>query len=302
MKKFLTDKFRLRDMGKISEFIGIQIKRTNLKMMLSQKHYIQEIVRKFNVVSEKKCSTPSQKGLPTGRCVTENTKFPYREAIGSLTYVATKTRPDIARAVSVVAQFQEKPTKEHVTMVKMILRYLKGTPDLGITFHRNAEHPLYGITDSNLGTPRSRTCYILMRAGAGVIMQSIKQSTPALSSTEAEYYAATSCTQKILWARDLLRELDWLNEGPTKIQIDNTSTIKMAECTTSHRRTLHIALRDEFLHFHVQNNDISPEYVKTADNTADIGTKDLQKRDFEKHRKTLLGEEVTNQYLKSKRL
>jgi hypothetical protein len=140
-----------------------------------------------------------------------------------------------------------------------------------------------------------------MRAGAGIIMRSISQKVVALSSAEAEYYAAASCAQRIIWARELLNELGWLNDEPTKIQIDNTSTIKMAKCTTSHRRTMHIALRHEFLHFHVQDKAISPEYVTTADNTADIGTKALQRKAFEKHRKTLLGEEHTDQYNKSTR-
>jgi histone deacetylase 1/2 len=273
IKKFLTNRFQLRDMGKISEFIGIQIERSDLWMKLTQKHYIQKIIQDYDMTNAKRANVPAQKGMPTGACDTPNIDFPYREAIGSLTYLATRTRPDIARAVSAVAQFSENPTTEHVTMVKMIIRYLKGTPNHGITLHKDAKHPLYAIVDSNLAAPRSRTCYIIMRAGAGVIMRSIKQKVPSLSSTEAEYYAATSCAQKVLWARALLQELQWNDDKPTKIQIDNTSTIKMAECTTSHRRTMHIALRDQFLHFHVQGKEITPEYIMTSENTADIGTK-----------------------------
>jgi hypothetical protein len=64
---------------------------------------------------------------------------------------------------------------------------------------------------------------------------------------------------------------------------------------------MHIALRDQFLHFHVQGKEI-PEYIMTSENTADIGTKALQKKAFLKHRKTLLGEEITDQYFKSKPL
>ena len=54
--------------------------------------------------------------------------------VGSLLYAAIVTRPDVAQAVGVVSKFCSKPTEAHVTAVKRILRYLKGTLNLAIKF------------------------------------------------------------------------------------------------------------------------------------------------------------------------
>ena len=60
----------------------------------------------------------------------------YQSAVGKLLYLSTRTRPDIAFAVSMVAQYTSKPTVEHWKAVKHILRYLVGTVNLGIMFER----------------------------------------------------------------------------------------------------------------------------------------------------------------------
>ena len=223
-------------------------------------------------------------------------QIPLPRSGGDKLFLATQTRPDIMLATSEVAQYQEMPTKENVTMVKQILRYLKGSVDLGITYHKDAKDPMYLIVDANFQAPRSRSCFILMRAGAVVSMRTSKQSVPALSSTEAEYHACTSGVQKLIWARELRSELGWQEPGASRMQNDNTNTLKMAKRVLNTHRTIHLAVRDEFLHTHVENGNIEPHHIRTTENPADLGTKPLQKRIFWKHRATLMGERPTNQF------
>ena len=78
-------------------------------------------------------------------------KFPYRELVGALMYIATCTRPDIAHAVGEVAKFCERYEKSHWAASKRILKYLKTTQDLSITLCGNSKGELIGFADANLG-------------------------------------------------------------------------------------------------------------------------------------------------------
>ena len=107
----------------------------------------------------------------------------YRSAVGSLLYVSTGTRPDIAFAVSMVAKFSSKPTKQHWQGVKRILRYLKGTADLGLLYRRSDAEELTGYSDSDwagdLDDRKSTSGYMFMLSGAPISWKSRKQSSVA---------------------------------------------------------------------------------------------------------------------------
>ena len=62
---------------------------------------------------------------------------PYLSAIGALMYLVNSTRPDIAFAVNLLARHSAKPTKRHWVGVKIVLRYLIGTRDLGLFYSKN---------------------------------------------------------------------------------------------------------------------------------------------------------------------
>ena len=89
----------------------------------------------------------------------------YQSTIGSLLYLSTGTRPDIAFAVSNAARFSSNPSKQHWMAVKRIIRYLKGTRDLGILYMRSAEDDLIGFSDSDwagdLDNSKSTSGYLL---------------------------------------------------------------------------------------------------------------------------------------------
>ena len=77
-------------------------------------------------------------------------KAPYAYVVGSLTYVMVCTRPDIAHAVRAVSRFLSNPEKEHWEGVKWILRYLKGTSNMYLSFRRS-DLTLHGFSDADLG-------------------------------------------------------------------------------------------------------------------------------------------------------
>ena len=91
-------------------------------------------------------------------------EVPYLSAIGALMYLANATRPDIAFSVNLLARYNSSPTRRHWNGVKHILRYLKGTSDMGLFYTNKGSTDLVGYADAGyLSDPhkaRSQTCYL----------------------------------------------------------------------------------------------------------------------------------------------
>ena len=132
----------------------------------------------------------------------------YQSAVGSLLYLSTRTRPDIAYAVGNVAIFSAKPTNHHWTAVKRILRYLNGTLNLGLLYSCDKEKELTGYSDADwagdINDRKSTSGYIFQIGGAAVSWRSKKQTCVALSTAESEYMALARAFQEAIWMRQLL--------------------------------------------------------------------------------------------------
>ena len=130
----------------------------------------------------------------------------YQSAVGSLLYLAIRSRPDIAFAVNNVARFCSRPTKEHWTAVKRIFRYLSGTTHFGLLYTRGVgSDTLVGYADADWGGDcndcKSTSGYLFQIGGTPVTWRSNKQSCIALSTAEAEYMALSSAAQEAIWLR-----------------------------------------------------------------------------------------------------
>ena len=111
--------------------------------------------------------------------------------VGSLLYAAMATRPDIAQAVSAVSKFNANPNVAHLTAVKRIFRYLKGTVNFALKYEQSDS--LIGYADADWAGDqddrRLTTGNIFLQSGGALSWLSKKQATVALSTTEAEYVA-----------------------------------------------------------------------------------------------------------------
>ena len=61
----------------------------------------------------------------------------YRAIVGSLMYLYQWTRPDLGFAVTFLSRYLHKPGDKHLQAAKHVLRYLKGTVELGIRYTRD---------------------------------------------------------------------------------------------------------------------------------------------------------------------
>ncbi|XP_052107510.1 secreted RxLR effector protein 161-like [Arachis duranensis] len=120
------------------------------------------------------------------------------------------TRPDISQAVSIVSRFMTNPGKAHWEAIKWILKYLKGTIDIGLCFSEKSCQ-ISGFVDSDyagdLERRRSTTGYVYKIQGAPVSWRSMLQATVALSTTETEYMVVAEEVKEALWLNGLLDDL-----------------------------------------------------------------------------------------------
>jgi hypothetical protein len=212
----------------------------------------------------------------------------YASIVGGLTFAACVTRPDITCAVGQLSQFLNNPSSKHMLAVKRVLRYLQGTPSLGITY-RPPPLRLTGYSDAdwagNVDTRRSTTGYVVMLNNGAVAWRSQRQPTVALSTMEAEYMALTEATKELKWIRNFLAELGCNNgkpDVPTDLYSDNQSAIALAKNPVSHARAKHIDIRHHFVRDAIQDQIIWVQYIPTAEMTADSLTKALGREKHEK--------------------
>jgi hypothetical protein len=213
--------------------------------------------------------------------IEEMKSIPYLQAVGSLMYLAIATRPDIAYAVGVLARFNQNPGMQHWKAVKHVFRYLKGTLDYKLTYSPDPTSTEMFTTFSDAdhaGNPdngRSTSGYVV-KMGTGAISWSSKlQGIVALSTTEAEYVAATTASQEILWLRNLFHELGYSLSSSSTLFIDNQSALAVAKNPEHHGRMKHLDLRFYWLRNEVEKGTITPVHVRTDAMVADIMTKAL---------------------------
>lgn len=195
-------------------FLGLELtRRPDGAIHLGQQKYIELLLKRFKMDNCKAASTPAEnfnKGQGSMTEGKEMVNFPYREAVGSLIYLATATRPDISFAVGVVSRYLDAPTQAHVCAVKRIFRYLKGTTRMGIVYKKQHVLKLVCYSDadyaSDTQTRRSTTGYVFLLGSGPVSWSSQRQRCVSLSTTESEYVAASQAVKEMIWLHKLLLE------------------------------------------------------------------------------------------------
>lgn len=295
---YLKKEFEITS-GPLDCFLGLEIKRfADGAIHVNQSGYARRILAKFRMEECNPLSIPadphhsmSADDHPAGSSTTKM-KFPYREAVGSLMYLATATRPDIAFAISNASRYLEKPEPNHWGAVKRIFRYVQGTSEIGIFFKSVNLIKLCAYSDADyagdLETRRSTTGYVFHVGSGAVSWCSQRQSVVALSTTESEYIAACQSLKELIWLNRLLREISPSSTSVPKLNIDNQSAIKLIRNPEFHKRTKHIDVKFHFIREKYEDKIFEPCYVGTDDQLADILTKPLSKDKFERFR-SLIG-------------
>lgn len=169
---------------------------------------------------------------------------------------------------------------QHYNAAKHLLRYIKGTADLCLSYDGEAgERIVLGYADADWGgctdSRRSTTGYVFDTFGGISSWKCRRHATVALSTAEAEYMASGDATKQAMWLRQLLTDLGFSLSDPLLILNDNQGAVHLSKNAEDHNRTKHIDLRHHFLREQVQANTVSLKHIPTEDNLADLLTKPL---------------------------
>ncbi|KAJ0939366.1 putative RNA-directed DNA polymerase [Helianthus annuus] len=282
LKKELIKSFSMKDLGPAKQILGIQITRdrASKKLHMSQEQYIEKVLRRFNMDKAKSVSSPltpnfklTDKDCPSSKEeIKDMDKVPYASAVGSLMYAMVCIRPDIAHAIGVDSRFLSNPGKKHWEAVKWILRYLRGSSKLGITFG-NGKPMLVGYTDSDMAgnkdNMKSTSGYLMTFAAGAISWQSKLQKCVALSTTEAEYIAATEACKELLWLKRFMQEFGFMQQRYV-VLCDNQNAIHLAKNSMFHKRTKHIDVKYHWIRDALEDKLFELDKVHTDDNGSDM--------------------------------
>ena len=285
-EKQMNEVVALKNLGKLHYYLGLQFERTDDgTFLLHQQSYIEKKLKEFNLSDSRPSNIPVDTGYQKSRpesqeCLTNDDV--YRRAIGSLLYLSTNSRPDIAVGTSILARHVSNPKQADWIEVKRIFRYLNKTKEKKLRLGSSDDqstHQLIGYADADWGGDaeerKSNTGYVFIFLGATISWASRKQSMVTLSSTEAEYIALAEAAQEAMYLCRILKDLNQPVEACV-IYEDNQSCIKILpndQLTT--RRTKHIDTKFHFVRELFKNGAIEIRYCPTDKMIADLLTKPL---------------------------
>ncbi|GJU07204.1 ribonuclease H-like domain-containing protein [Tanacetum coccineum] len=275
----LYAEFAMTDLGPLNYFLGISATRTTSAIFLSQTKYATEILEQAQMLNCNPCRTPidTEKKLgPEGSPVTDPTL--YRSLAGSLQYL-TFTRLDLSYAVQQLCLYMHDPREPHLNAMKHVLRYLRGTTDLGLQLLRSTTSQLIAYSDADWAgcpaTRRSTSGYYVFLGDNLLTWSSKRQDTLSRSSAEAEYRGVANVVAETSWIRNLLRELHTPLFTATLVYCDNVSAVYMSANPVQHQRTKHIEIDIHFVRDKVAAGHVRVLHVPSRFQYADIFTKGL---------------------------
>jgi hypothetical protein len=300
----LKAEFKVKDLGILSFCLGLQVSQTSSGILLHQTNYTSKVLRRFNMHGVMKTTkTPMMVrslkpesdvfGPRRDRESILGDKYPYKEAIGALLYLANCSRPDISFAVSVLARYSSEPTQRHWTGVKQLLRYLADTTSYGLQYQRGTSakqieglvtDDVCGFADAGyLSDPhkaRSQTGYVFMSARGPISWRSTKQTLAATSTNQAELIALYEASRECVWLRrfiKFIRQALGVTGTMKAIRLYEDNAACVAQVQRGYiksERSKHIDPKFFFMH-DLNGKQLDVMQVSSDKNLADLFTKTL---------------------------
>ena len=284
-KTNLSNRFKVKDLGPLKWFLGIQFDITDKCISMNQSLYVKTILSRFSMTDCTPRTLPCDPKVYTllerDSDKLENPKK-YQELIGSLIWLMTGTRPDIVFVTTLLSRFMQEPTTTHMAIALDVLRYLKYTIHYDLRFVKTGNKlQLFGFSDADYSSdPLDRKsisgyCFKLIQSSGLISWRSCKQELIAGSSCESEFIAMYESSKEALFLRQILSEFTNKPPQTVKMYADNQGAISLAQHPAFHKRTKHIEVKYLTIRLYIEKQFIHLSWIPSRDNTADMFTKPL---------------------------
>ncbi|CAM8931339.1 unnamed protein product [Rhodiola kirilowii] len=268
-KEFLSSKFSMKDMGEAEVILGIKIEKVEGGLALTQSQYIEKVLKKYKYLDCHPMNThfeSSQRLSPNKGAPVSQLK--YSRVIGSLMYAMTSTRPDIAFAVGKLSRYTSNPSEDHWKAVHRILRYLKGTMNLGLVY---SEFPsvIEGYSDaswiSNKEDHSSTSGWVFLLGGGAISWASKKQTCISSSTMESEFVALAAASKEAEWLKNMIHEIPlWERPiSPILIHCDGVAALAKVYSHVYNGKSRHLDVRHSAVRELITHGVISVNFVKS---------------------------------------
>lgn len=304
----IREDFELTVDGTLTDYLGCEINFSSdgKAAWLGQPHLMKNLKSKFEgfVKSSKSVKTPGTPGFKSQKPMNDEEKLKpaeqklYRSGIGMLNYLVKHSRPDLASPVRELSKTMDCATSFQLKELFRIIKHTLEHEFLGLKIAPNFKKGellwiLRGLCDSDWGNDKesrkSVTGYIIYLLGVAIAWKSKGQSTVALSSTEAEYYALSEIVMEIKYIVQLLEFMEIPVQYPVEVYVDNVGAIYLSKNATSTNRTKHIDSRFHFVRDYQEDGKVAVKFVRSDDNDADLFTKNVSGELYDKHSRKMIG-------------
>jgi hypothetical protein len=289
----LKARYQMKDLGNLQWFLGIRIIRNReaRKLWLCQDSYIENITAKFNIEPKdqfKGNPIPTNDLQLNSDTASRDQVNYYQQKIGSINYIATITRPDIAKAASKLAEFLLNPSDQHQQIANRVICYLYATRHLAIQFNGSSDSSHFQIASDaafadDQSTRKSSQGSILCLFGGPISWKAGKQDTVTTSSTEAELLAFSHTAKEAIATLRLFVQLDLQLDRIPTIECDNLQTIRLITSEIPRIKTAlkHVDIHSCWARQTYLEGKFKVKYTPTAEMLADGLTKALPGQKFE---------------------
>ncbi|KAL0292595.1 UNVERIFIED_CONTAM: Retrovirus-related Pol polyprotein from transposon RE1 [Sesamum calycinum] len=245
VKQYLDGLFTIKDLGSAKYFLGLELARSSHSLLVTQHKYIQDILSDTSMLNAKVASTPFPSGLHLTHDEGALLQFPdrYRRLVGRLLYLGF-TRPDPSFPIQQLNQYMQHPRTSHWDVALHVLRYLKGSCNLGLFFPSQNFLSLTAYSDAALASCLDSRCSItrfcVFLGGSLISWKTKKQAT-----------------------------------RPIPVWCDNKVVLHITANPVFHERTKHLDIDCHLVHDQFKCGFIAPSFIRGPDQPTDFFTKAL---------------------------
>lgn len=315
MQEF-SSRFRVKDLGPLRQALGASVSQSVAEgwVSFSLEKYITDLARRFHLLDNvawadiplpvalaKNCLA----SVPSAAEITATVEE-YGALVGSIVFVATFARPDVAFSAHFLSRFLVRPGPLHLQLARRVLGYLSRTRALSITYRKGVGDPQFSfsplddglpdktgrphlVVDTDHGVARSITGWLFVYAGAATAWAVRGQTQPSLSSAESELYGLSTGLCAMLVCVQTLEEMRVVFTAPVPMLTDSRGARLLASDCAAAARTRHIHRRWYFVQHHLEEGHVVLKAVKGALNPSNFLTKAVGGASFAADRAYALG-------------